>query len=87
MILHAGGAECGWVGEPLVEQAKTSNGDYHKNMDSEMFLDYFEKLCKWMKERFRRRKVVFHMDNASYHKKIAGLEEGETLSGLRKGAS
>jgi len=85
MILHAGGAECGWVGEPLVEQAKnTSDGDYHKNMDSEMFLDYFRKLCEWMKERFGGRKVVFHMDNASYHKRIADLEEGETLSGLRK---
>ena len=49
-----------------------------------MFLKYFRKLCEWMHERFEGRKVVFHMDNASYHKKIAGLEEGETLSGLRK---
>ena len=85
MILHAGSAECGWIGEPLVEQAKkTSSDDYHKNMDSAMFLDYFEKLCKCVEKRFPKRKVVFHMDNASYHKRIAGLDEGETLSGLTK---
>jgi hypothetical protein len=85
MIVHAGSAECGWIGEPLVVKAKkTNSGDYHKNMDSDMFQSYFEDLCKHVKEKFPdRRKVVFHMDNASYHKKVVGLEN-ETLSGLKK---
>src|SRR5262249_35385978 len=56
--------------------------DYHENMNADMFQDYFERLCKWMKEKYPGRKVVFHMDNAPYHKKIDGLDK--SLSSLNK---
>jgi Chromo (CHRromatin Organisation MOdifier) domain len=94
IIVHAGGS-CGWVGDPMVFDPAASGGssnnnnggndndDYHSNMNSEIFQKYFEKLCRWMKDRYgKQRKVVFHMDNASYHKKIDGLEK--PLSKLNK---
>jgi hypothetical protein len=81
VIVYAGGPECGWVGNPEVFEG-CSTGDYHENMDSERFLKYFEKLCIWMRNKYGERKVVFHMDNAPYHKKIDGLKK--PLSKLNK---
>src|SRR5215472_7842555 len=57
----------------MVFEAKNGDkDDYHKNMNAEVFSEYFEGLCKWMQATYPGRKVVFHMDNAGYHKKIDG---------------
>jgi DDE superfamily endonuclease len=56
--------------------------DYHENMNADVFRDYFEQLCKWMKKKYPGQKVVFHMDNAGYHKKTDGLDKA--LSSLNK---
>jgi DDE superfamily endonuclease len=81
IIVNAGGS-CGWVGDPLVFEAKKKSSDYHDNMNWDTFRSYFEKLCTWMQEEFSDQKVVFHLDNASYHKKIDGLKR--PLSKLKK---
>jgi hypothetical protein len=68
VIVHAGGVD-GWVGEPLIWEAKTgSKGDYHDNMNADIFEDYMRKLCLACKEKGYS-KVVFCMDNAKYHRR------------------
>jgi hypothetical protein len=53
------------------------NDDYHESMNADAFKQYFEKLCRWMKNNYPGRKVIFHMDNAPYHTKIEGLRVGK----------
>src|SRR5262249_48248006 len=81
IIVHAGGS-CGWVGEPMVFEAKHGSGDYHENMNWTVFRNYFDSLCQWMQDRYPGKKVIFHMDNAAYHKKIEGMPA--TLSAMKK---
>jgi len=82
VILHAGGLD-GWCGNPCVFEAKSSSNDYHDNMDGTIFETYFRDLCETLLEsRDKYRQVVFHMDNAKYHKRIDGLPR--CLSSLRK---
>jgi transposase len=83
VIVHAGGRD-GWCGEPRVFEARSKSDDYHDNMNSRIFEEYFRDLCEALLERGDRyQKIVFHMDNAKYHKRIEGLSCG--LSSLRKG--
>jgi hypothetical protein len=50
----------------MLYQARKATGDYHANMDADMF-------CKWMEEMMlpaleeRNMEAIFVMDNASYH--------------------
>jgi len=68
VIVHAGCID-GWVGEPLIWEAKTgSKGDYHDNMNATIFEEYMEKLCLACKEKGYS-KIVFCMDNAKYHRR------------------
>ena len=59
--------ESGWVEDTgLIFNSKTKaepGDDYHNNMNSKVFLEYFEDLLKATTE-----PSVFFMDNASYHK-------------------
>lgn len=79
------------MGEPAVWEAKTSDGDYHDNMDSKNFKTYMEKLCQWCSEQSNEKfkRVVFCMDNAKYHcqeYELPGTTEEEkkrTLSNFR----
>jgi transposase len=88
IFIYAGGGDklhndWRWFGEPEIFQGKNGdNDDYHKNMNSDVFGKYFEGLCTWMQEVYPGRKVVFHMDNAGYHKKIVG--GGQRMSGAKK---
>jgi hypothetical protein len=88
ILVYAGGGDMlhddwGWFGEPEIFQGKNGdNDDYHKNMNSDVFGKYFEGLCAWMQKEYPGREVVFHMDNAGYHKKIVG--GGGRLSGAKK---
>jgi transposase len=86
VILHCGGEE-GWIGEPLLFEAKSRSGDYHRNMNASIFEKYFKDLCKYTKAHLERnnqqgRSVVFVMDNAAYHKRVEGRSRG--VYGLRK---
>lgn len=58
----------GWVnGAKLVFQAKRKTGDYHGQMDSELFQKWFsEKLIPNIPA-----KSLIIMDNASYHKTLS----------------
>jgi hypothetical protein len=85
VIVHCGGAD-GWIGKPLVFEAKSGTGDYHKNMSAEVFEEYFAELCSdiilhYPEERLSKG-VYIYMDNAAYHKRVKGLEGG--ISKLRK---
>lgn len=66
IVCHCGG-ESGWVEDTgLIFNSKTKaepGDDYHNNMNSKVFLEYFEDLLKATTE-----PSVFFMDNASYHK-------------------
>ncbi|KAF9399988.1 hypothetical protein BGZ76_007806, partial [Entomortierella beljakovae] len=62
VIVHAGNSE-GWIGEPLIWEARIGDGDYHKNMDGDIFEKYMENLCKVCKDKGHQ-KVVFYLDNA-----------------------
>ncbi|KAF9939998.1 hypothetical protein BGZ70_006380, partial [Mortierella alpina] len=67
-IIYAG-CEDGWVGEPWVWQADCDTADYHQNMNADIFENYMKALCKWCKNKYGDRKVVFCMDNARYHRR------------------
>ncbi|KAK3094021.1 hypothetical protein FSP39_023056 [Pinctada imbricata] len=64
IVLHAGTAKEGLIkGCDLVFVAKTKEGDYHNEMNSEVFLDWFEnQLLPALKA-----PSVIVLDNASYH--------------------
>jgi hypothetical protein len=81
IIVHAG-SEQGWMGEPKIWVANDPSGDYHKNMNSEAFEEYFRELCRFC-EKNGHRKVVFCMDNAKYHRREA-TSINKCLSSLRK---
>lgn len=82
VIVHAGGRD-GWCGVPKVFEASSKSNDYHDNMDSRIFEEYFRGLCEALLEEGNKyRKIIFHMDNARYHKRIDGLPR--CLSSLRK---
>lgn len=67
-ILHAGSVY-GWIGEPRVWPAKYGGtSDYHQNMCSAIFEDYLQELCQHCHDAGFA-KVVFVMDNASYHRR------------------
>jgi len=68
IIVHAGSKE-GWVGEPKIWVANEHNEDYHKSMNALAFEEYFEELCRHCKQEREYPKVVFCMDNASYHRR------------------
>ena len=63
--MHAGGAE-GWVeGADLVFRSKTNSADYHDEMNSEHFMEWFtEQLLPNIPDN-----SVIIVDNATYHKK------------------
>jgi hypothetical protein len=65
--VHAGGAS-GWIGDPSVFEANSSSGDYHSNMNAEIFEEYLERLCLHC-YRSGYSKVVFCKDNAKYHRR------------------
>lgn len=75
-------SSCSWIGEPLVFAANSNLNDYHQNMNSDSFQNYFEGLCAWMQKMYPDWFVIFHMDNAAYYKKINGLKG--PLSSLKK---
>jgi transposase len=79
IILHCGGKE-GWIGDPLLFEAKSKSGDYHRNMNAHNFEKYFRELCEhtkaYLKNKQEDRPVVFVMDNAAYHKRVEGLKGG-----------
>lgn len=89
VLLHAG-CENGWIGEPRVWEANSTSKDYHENMNSAIFEEYMESLCKFCKDKGHE-KVVFCMDNAKYHRREAQLPDtpegvaNKTLSQLNKG--
>ncbi|KAK3107814.1 hypothetical protein FSP39_022797 [Pinctada imbricata] len=64
IVLHAGTTKEGLIkGCDLVFVAKTKDGDYHNEMNSEVFLDWFEnQLLPALKA-----PSVIVLDNASYH--------------------
>jgi len=79
VILHCGGAD-GWIGQPLVFESISSEGDYHKSMNAEVFEKYFTELCSeivlhYSEERLQKG-VYIYMDNAAYHKRVEGLTGG-----------
>ena len=65
IVVHAGGAE-GWVqGADLVFRSKTNSADYHDEMNSEHFMEWFtEQLLPNIPDN-----SVIVVDNASYHNK------------------
>ena len=65
IVVHAGGAE-GWVpGADLVFRSKTNSADYHDEMNSEHFMEWFtEQLLPNIPD-----KTVIILDNATYHNK------------------
>ena len=85
VIVHCGGAD-GWIGTPLVFEANSSVADYHKNMNADVFEEYFSDLCSKIvhhyPEECLRKGIYIYMDNAAYHKHVMGLEAG--ISRLQK---
>ncbi|KAF8984258.1 hypothetical protein BGZ46_008431, partial [Entomortierella lignicola] len=81
IIVHTG-SELGWIGEPKIWVANDPSGDYHKNMNSEAFEEYFLGLCRFCAKEGHP-KVVFCMDNAKYHRREA-TSINKCLSSLRK---
>lgn len=64
IILHAGCAEQGFIpGCALVFQGKDVDGDYHREMNSKLFLDWFENTLLPSLEG----PSLIVLDNASYH--------------------
>ena len=65
IVLHAGSAE-GWVtGADLMFRSKTNSADYHNEMDSEHFMEWFTKeLLPNIPDN-----AVIVVDNATYHNK------------------
>jgi hypothetical protein len=65
IVVHAGGAE-GWVqGADLVFRSKTNSADYHDEMNSEHFMEWFtEQLVPNIPPN-----SVIVLDNATYHNK------------------
>ena len=63
IIVHAGG-EAGWTSKTdLIFRAKSKTGDYHHEMNSEHFLEWFEnQLCTHIPAG-----SLIVLDNASYH--------------------
>ncbi|KAI8598981.1 hypothetical protein EDD21DRAFT_172704 [Dissophora ornata] len=61
--------------------------DYHENMNTKIFEDYTEKLCRHCMD-VSYKEVVFCMGNAKYHRRefirSAGEETRKTLSTLNK---
>lgn len=82
IIVHAG-CKYGWVGKPLIFESGTSSEDYHESMDASTFEKYFERLCQTLQQQYPNHKVIFHMDNARYHKR-AEYEDDRTISTMRK---
>ena len=72
IILHAGG-ENGWIdGADLVFQSKKSTGDYHDEMNSERFEEWF---CDQLLPNLQPSSLIV-IDNASYHsRKLANYEQ------------
>ena len=63
IVLHAGSAQQGFIPEMKhVFIASKSDGDYHGEMNSKVFLEWFEKLCQKLP-----RPSAIVLDNASYH--------------------
>ena len=63
IVVHAGGAKGFVPGALLIYKAASSSGDYHNEMNGDMFKKWFcEKLLLNLQE-----KTVIVMDNASYH--------------------
>lgn len=84
VIVHAGSEE-GWVGTPEVFEASSGSGDYHQNMNANKFEAYFRGLCAHLFHEREKRKVVFCMDNAKYHRREVGRQQGgKTLSAMNK---
>ena len=69
VIVHAG-CEEGRIGEPMIWEANTSKSvsDYHDNMNSKIFEDYMDNLCRHCAENGHK-EVVFCMDNAKYRRR------------------
>lgn len=85
IIVHAGGKE-GWIGVPYIFEATSKSGDYHDNMNSSNFENYFKELCKYCKEVLKKDNVIFCMDNAKYHRREDGhiIGSDRTLSQMNK---
>lgn len=65
IIVHAGSAKHGFIeGAELVFQSKCT-GDYHKEMNHEVFTEWFVDMLKLLDEG-----CIVVMDNASYHSKL-----------------
>ena len=65
IICHAGSAKHGFIeGAQLVFQSKCS-GDYHQEMNSDVFKEWFINLLRGLEE-----PCVIVMDNASYHSSL-----------------
>ena len=64
IILHAGSDKIGFIeGCKLVFSGKSIDGDYHREMNSKIFLDWFEnRLLPALEE-----PSLIVLDNASYH--------------------
>ena len=65
IVVHAGSAE-GWIdGGALVFRSKTNSGDYHEEMNSEHYMEWFtEQLLPNIPQQ-----SVIILDNATYHNK------------------
>ena len=81
IILHAGGADMGFVpGCKLIFTGKEEDGDYHREMNSKIFLNWFEhSLLPALEE-----PSVIVLDNASYHN-IRTDESKSPTTATRKG--
>jgi hypothetical protein len=57
--------------------------DYHESMDASTFEKYFDRLCQNLLQQYPDYKLIFHMDNALYHKR-AEYEDDRKISTMRK---
>ena len=77
IVVHAGGAE-GWVqGGDLVFRSKTNSADYHNEMNSEHFMEWF---AKQLLPNIPTNSVII-LDNATYHNK---QKDKPLITGNRK---
>ena len=77
IILVNFGCKEGWIegGEYVWEctgKETSENGDYHGNVNGEWWTNMFEKVCQQLQA--RKKKCVFIMDNAKYHKLVGNPE-------------
>ena len=64
IVVHAGGMESWVPGADLVFRSKTNSADYHDEMNSEHFIEWFTQLLPNIPPT-----SVIVLDNASYHNK------------------